>query len=203
MLDYLDHAGAAFLTVARSSSDAARVALSRWRELTAADPDANSIEQHLAAVVAECNGDFELARDAYMHSQLGLHRRAATVNADAERGIARCWLALGDRVEARRWATAAVHRLRAWPGPDLDESVRLLRSVGGRPPRASRESLLSDRELEVAVLVSKGMTNVDIGTALYISPRTVSVHVGHILDKLGAASRAEIAAYAVRQKIAG
>ena len=63
--------------------------------------------------------------------------------------------------------------------------------------------LLSDREREVAVQVSRGLTNIEIGAALHISPRTVSVHVGHILDKLGAATRAEIAAYAARQRLAG
>ena len=62
--------------------------------------------------------------------------------------------------------------------------------------------MLTDREREVAVLVSRGLTNIEIGRALNVSPRTVRVHVRHMLVKLGAAKRAEIAAYAVRESLA-
>lgn len=49
------------------------------------------------------------------------------------------------------------------------------------------------------MLVSQGCTNAEIGQRLYISTRTVGVHVGHILNKLGATKRSEIAAQAVRK----
>ena len=203
MLDHLDQLGQALLTLARTSPNAADAAVSEWREWAAVDPDGASIYQHLCAVAAEQAADFATARDGYLRSLDGLPRRAATVVADAHRGIARCWNALGDRSEARHWASSAVTMVGAWPGPDLNESVQLLRSLGGRPPRSGRDPRLSDREREVAVQVSRGLTNVEIGAALHISPRTVGVHIGHILDKLGAVKRAEIAAYAVRQELAG
>jgi DNA-binding CsgD family transcriptional regulator/tetratricopeptide (TPR) repeat protein len=52
---------------------------------------------------------------------------------------------------------------------------------------------LSPRELEVLVLVADGRTNGEIGARLFISTKTASVHVTHILDKLGVSSRTEAA----------
>ena len=57
---------------------------------------------------------------------------------------------------------------------------------------------LSARELDVARLVASGMTNREIAQTLVISPKTVSAHVEHILAKLGAARRAEIASWFAR-----
>ena len=47
-------------------------------------------------------------------------------------------------------------------------------------------------------LVAAGRSNRQIAQALFISPKTASVHVSHILAKLGAASRVEAAAIAHR-----
>jgi len=55
---------------------------------------------------------------------------------------------------------------------------------------------LTSRELDVLRLLAVGRTNRQIGAELFISPRTVGVHVSHILAKLGAASRVEAAAVA-------
>ena len=48
---------------------------------------------------------------------------------------------------------------------------------------------------EVARLVAEGLTNRQIADQLILSPKTVSAHITHILTKLGAARRAEIAAW--------
>jgi DNA-binding NarL/FixJ family response regulator len=61
---------------------------------------------------------------------------------------------------------------------------------------------LSKRELEVLVLVAAGRTNGQIAQELFISPKTASVHVTHILDKLGVSSRIEAAMIAARAGIA-
>lgn len=61
---------------------------------------------------------------------------------------------------------------------------------------------LTAREVEVLRMVTDGMTDIQIGEALYISPRTVTTHVSNILNKIGANSRAAAAAYAVRQGLA-
>ena len=55
---------------------------------------------------------------------------------------------------------------------------------------------LTEREREVLCLVAAGATNCAIATRLFISPKTASVHVSHILAKLGAETRTEAAAYA-------
>jgi DNA-binding CsgD family transcriptional regulator/tetratricopeptide (TPR) repeat protein len=57
---------------------------------------------------------------------------------------------------------------------------------------------LSDREIEVLTLVAAGFSNRDIGARLFISDKTASVHVSHILAKLGVASRTEAATIGVR-----
>ncbi len=57
---------------------------------------------------------------------------------------------------------------------------------------------LSAREYSVATLVAAGLTNRQIAAELTVSPKTVSAHVEHILAKLGAARRAEIAVWAAR-----
>jgi DNA-binding CsgD family transcriptional regulator len=57
---------------------------------------------------------------------------------------------------------------------------------------------LSTREREVLELLADGRTNGEIGRALFISTKTASVHVTHILDKLGVSSRTEAALLASR-----
>ena len=58
---------------------------------------------------------------------------------------------------------------------------------------------LTEREREVAALVAQGQTNREIAEVLFLSERTVAVHVANTLSKLGFASRAQIAAWAVTQ----
>ncbi len=60
---------------------------------------------------------------------------------------------------------------------------------------------LTPREVEVLCLVAAGLPNKAIALQLGISDHTVKFHVGTILGKLGAASRAEAAARAVRAGI--
>jgi DNA-binding CsgD family transcriptional regulator len=61
---------------------------------------------------------------------------------------------------------------------------------------------LTARELEVARLIATGATNRQIAATLYIAPKTVAAHVEHILTKLGATRRTEIAAWAASQHFA-
>jgi DNA-binding CsgD family transcriptional regulator/pimeloyl-ACP methyl ester carboxylesterase len=62
---------------------------------------------------------------------------------------------------------------------------------------------LSRREREVADLVTLGLTNAEIGRRLAIRRRTVDAHLEHIRSKLRVTSRARIAAWAVRDHLAG
>ena len=60
---------------------------------------------------------------------------------------------------------------------------------------------LTQREFEVLRLVAAGMSNAAIAAELFISAKTVSVHVSNILGKLGTASRGEAAALAHRLRL--
>jgi DNA-binding NarL/FixJ family response regulator len=65
-------------------------------------------------------------------------------------------------------------------------------------PSAASTLGLTPREAEVLVLVAEGRTNRQIGQALFITPKTASLHVSRILAKLGVAGRVEAAAVAHR-----
>ena len=62
---------------------------------------------------------------------------------------------------------------------------------------------LSARELEVALLLARGLTNRQVAEELVISERTASTHVTHILNKLGFSTRSQVAAWAVERGLAG
>ena len=69
-------------------------------------------------------------------------------------------------------------------------------------PSAARSLGLTRREEEVLALVAAGRTNRQIAEALFISEKTASIHVSHILAKLGVAGRVEAAGVAHRPGLA-
>jgi DNA-binding NarL/FixJ family response regulator len=73
---------------------------------------------------------------------------------------------------------------------------RLIARIAGRGPAqpvdASALSVLTEREREVLALVAAGMSNDQIGAALYISPLTAKTHVNRTMAKLGARDRAQL-----------
>ena len=107
----------------------------------------------------------------------------------------------GDREEAQReWRLAATAadeigatRLRAALA-DLGRRARL--GTGVAASAGSPLSVLTSRELEVLRSLASGRSNREIAAELFISDKTVSVHVSNILAKLRAASRTEAAAIA-------
>jgi DNA-binding CsgD family transcriptional regulator len=103
----------------------------------------------------------------------------------------------------------------------LAEALSLARTLAAEPLCAAAEALarraridvaaaessaavdedpfgLTDREREVLQLIASGSSNAQIGEALFISPKTASVHVSNILGKLGVTRRGEAAAVAHR-----
>src|SRR6516165_9776368 len=72
-------------------------------------------------------------------------------------------------------------------------------AADARPPTEGPAPYgLTGRELAVLRLVAAGRTNAEIGTELYISPKTAGVHVSNILHKLGVSGRVQAAAWAER-----
>jgi DNA-binding CsgD family transcriptional regulator/tetratricopeptide (TPR) repeat protein len=66
------------------------------------------------------------------------------------------------------------------------------------PPTPAQQLGLTPREVEVLALVAAGRSNRQIAQALFISPKTVGVHVSNLLAKLGVAGRVEAATIAHR-----
>ncbi|WP_344041595.1 helix-turn-helix transcriptional regulator [Nocardioides panacihumi] len=89
-------------------------------------------------------------------------------------------------------ARAAARQLGARP---------LLDALGSSavPVEPAGTESLTRREAEILALVADGRTNGEIGKRLFISTKTVSVHVSNILAKLGASGRTEAAAIARRR----
>jgi predicted ATPase/DNA-binding SARP family transcriptional activator/DNA-binding CsgD family transcriptional regulator len=79
------------------------------------------------------------------------------------------------------------------PVPSAGYAVRDEGLTGG-------QSNPTRREKEVALLVTRGLTNHQVATELHISEHTVATHVGRILKKLGLRSRTELAAWMTRQE---
>jgi non-specific serine/threonine protein kinase len=83
----------------------------------------------------------------------------------------------------------------AWRRPTAPTVADTLDQAAGQP------SILSRRELEVAALIGDGLSNREIAHKLFIAERTVDNHVQHIFNKLNFNSRAQIAAWYVRQRL--
>jgi DNA-binding NarL/FixJ family response regulator len=89
---------------------------------------------------------------------------------------------------------------------ETDGRSELVRAIAGRPSAAPPRSVtfgLSAREREVLALVALGRTNREIGEHLFISQKTVGVHVGNILSKLAVSGRVEAATVAIRLGLTG
>lgn len=81
----------------------------------------------------------------------------------------------------------------------LSRRVRAKRN-GDAPEPTAR---LTPRELEILALLAEGRNQRDIARALSISPKTVGIHIEHVLGKLDVHSRAEAVAAAYRRNLIG
>lgn len=100
-------------------------------------------------------------------------------------------------------ATPALQLARqAWSdaaGPSIDP----VDASEGPPSRELLPDGLTQREVEVVVLVAAGLTNREIANRLFISPKTVDRHLRNIFNKTGVSNRAALAAYATRHGLVG
>jgi DNA-binding NarL/FixJ family response regulator len=83
-------------------------------------------------------------------------------------------------------------------------AARILAEFARRDrPEAIAPERLTERELEVLRLVTAGLRNKEIAAELDITENTVKYHLRHILEKLHAQSRTEVAARALREGLLG
>ncbi|MBV9592594.1 MAG: tetratricopeptide repeat protein, partial [Actinobacteria bacterium] len=119
--------------------------------------------------------------------------------------LARAQARLGEVLKAAGRADEAQRSIAAARGiaerlaavPLLTELRRIGTSVVRTDPAADTNEL-TPREREVLALLVDGRSNRQVANQLYISEKTVSVHVSNLLAKLGVRSRTEAAAVAVR-----
>jgi DNA-binding CsgD family transcriptional regulator len=119
-----------------------------------------------------------------------------------------CYVLSGDKrsaVDALRRAGDTADRLGAsllLAGvTDLVRESRIDLGGSGHSGPRPRALALTNREIEVLTLVASGRSNEEIARDLFISPKTASVHVSHILAKLGARTRTEAAVTAHRLRL--
>jgi DNA-binding CsgD family transcriptional regulator len=170
--------------------------LARIAEATA-QPEALAALAHALGETAHLDGApgtaaQQLLRAAESFASLGLplataqarRRAAAALAAAGETGPA------ADQLRAAHEIFAGLGAARA-----AGQCAAGLAALGRKPPRRAgggrRAGALSRREGEVMALVAQGLTSRDIGGRLFLSPRTVEMHVQNSLDKLGCRTRAE------------
>jgi DNA-binding CsgD family transcriptional regulator len=132
----------------------------------------------------------ELAIDALRHSP----RRAALAEALVELG--RALRHAGRRAAARSTLREALDLSQRLGLTDVAAQARdELRIAGARPRRdlLSGPDSLTAAELRVAEVAARGLSNRDIAASLFLSPKTVEMHLGRVYRKLGIGSRGELA----------
>jgi DNA-binding CsgD family transcriptional regulator len=186
----------------RAGAHACAEALTRISSETG-HSDALAALAHAIGERALADGDADVAaeqlgRAVELHAGLDLPYERAEISLRAGVALA----AAGERelaLERLRDAYRTARRLGARPLAaeaaqevgTLGESV--LKRLGRRAAAEANGGGLSGRELEVMRLVAVGHTNREIASRLFLSPRTVDMHVRNILRKLSCRSRVEAA----------
>ncbi|ASR38568.1 hypothetical protein BAY61_30255 [Prauserella marina] len=138
-------------------------------------------EEAVRLHLAEQGRPFERARTELLYGEW--LRRAR--RKEQARTQLRSALAIFERLGALPWIERARTELRAAGRP----------ADAGQPATRSTdlERMLTPQELRIARLAAQGLTNRDIGTRMYLSPRTVGYHLYKTYPKLGISSRGELA----------
>jgi predicted ATPase/DNA-binding CsgD family transcriptional regulator len=104
----------------------------------------------------------------------------------------------GARLSAREAVALALQPDAAAPPPAGQPPPAAPPASAARPPALARSAAgaaLTARELEIAALIARGLSNRGIAAELTISPATAARHVANIFGKLGFTSRAQVAAW--------
>ena len=100
-------------------------------------------------------------------------------------------------------AEEACRVLEAEAGLDADAVACVLAAAGRRPAPspAGWPAELTDREVEVLRLITRGRSNREVAERLFISPKTVGRHVENLYRKIGVSSRAAAAVFALENQL--
>ena len=166
-----------------------------------AAPAADAALLTCRAILTEANGDLVAAADLFADAAAAwadLPRPYDELLALERQG--RCLLTAGEHDRGVQVLSDAQQRLAGlgarW---DADRVARVLRQHGVEVTRAWRRGRrgygeqLSPREVEVIQLVARGMTNKEVASTLFISPRTVHRHLSSAMRKLEVSSRTALA----------
>jgi two-component system, NarL family, response regulator LiaR len=97
-------------------------------------------------------------------------------------------------------AIRAVHAGESVLHPSVARKVlNRFAGVSGKPRERKSVDLLTEREMEVLKMVTKGLSNKDIAEGLCLSVRTVQGHLANIFNKLRVSSRTEAVVHALRE----
>ncbi|MDX6505320.1 MAG: hypothetical protein QOE29_2445, partial [Gaiellaceae bacterium] len=152
------------------------------------------------AAAARCRGLIadEGAYEDEFKTALELHERTTTPfeRARTELCFGERLRRSGQRVEARVWLRKAQETFDLLGAEPWAERVRSELRASGETARR-RDATVSDQltaqELQVALIVAQGATNREAAASLFLSPKTIEFHLGHIYRKLGLRSRAQLA----------
>ena len=119
-------------------------------------------------------------------------RRFKVFDVAHEAAVAELRAALSDEDFEEAWSEGA--------SLSIEEAVAFVqRGRGERKRPASGWASLTPAELDVVRLVGEGLSNKDVATRLFVSPRTVESHLTHVYTKLGLSSRVQLAQEAARR----
>jgi DNA-binding NarL/FixJ family response regulator len=97
-------------------------------------------------------------------------------------------------------AIRAVHAGESVLHPSVARKVlNRFAGVSGKPRERKSLDLLTEREMEVLKMVTKGLSNKDIAEGLCLSVRTVQGHLANIFNKLRVSSRTEAVVHALKE----